>query len=172
MRGGRLARLALAALLLLGVASCGHYHSTSRGRTLQGTIAIPFLENRTAQPDLELRATEALIDAIEADGGLRLVPRGQERYLLTGTVARYGEAPFSIGDAGTADEYKLSLVLLLSFRDQETGDDLWKDRRFSGSESFFVEGSAAGEELTRDRAEEKALQQIIDAVLNAIFGDW
>jgi hypothetical protein len=165
---------ALGALALLAVTGldCGYYHSTSRGRTLHGTIAIPFLENHTAQPDLELRATEALIAAVESDGGLRLVPRGQERYLLTGNVARYGEAPFSIGDTGAADEYKLSLVLQLSFRDQETGEDLWQDRRFSGSESFFVEGSAAGAELTRDRAEEKALEQIIDAVLNAIFGDW
>lgn len=158
--------------LLAAAAGCGYYHGTSRGRTLSGSLALPFLENRTAQPDLELRATEALTEAFEADGSLRLVTRGQEQYLLTGSVVRYGEAPFSIGQGGSADEYKLTIVLELSFLNSATSEALWTDRRFTGSESFFVEGSAAGAELTRDRAEEKALEQIVDGVLNAVFGDW
>lgn len=171
-RGWRRRIRRAASFLLLALTACGYYHGTSRGRSLAGSIAVPFLENRTAQPDLELRATEALIEALEADGGLRLVPRGQEDFLLSGSVVRYGEAPFSIGEGGSADEYKLTIVLELSFQRSATAEALWNDRRFTGSESFFVEGSAAGAELTRDRAEEKALAQIIDGVLNAVFGDW
>ncbi|MBM4118509.1 hypothetical protein FJ251_12385 [bacterium] len=171
MRRGT-ARFCLAAGLLALTAGCGYYHGTSRGRLLSGSLALPFLENRTAQPDLELRATEALTEAFEADGSLRLVTRGQEDYLLTGSVVRYGEAPFSIGEGGGADEYKLTIVLELSFLNGATSEMLWSDRRFTGSESFFVEGSAAGADLTRDRAEEKALEQIVDGVLNAVFGDW
>jgi hypothetical protein len=159
-------------LALLLCAGCGYYHGTSRGRALTGSIAVPFLENRTAQPDLELLTTEALSEALESDGGLRLVPRGQEDFLLTGSVVRYGEAPFSIGEGGSADEYKLTIALELNFQRSATGEMLWSARRFTGSESFFVEGSAAGADLTRDRAEEKALEQIVDGVLNAVFGDW
>jgi len=165
-------RLAAVAVLLTLLPGCGYYHGTSRGRTLSGSLALPFLENRTAQPDLELRATESLTEAFEADGSLRLVSRGEEEYLLTGSVVRYGEAPFSIGESGSADEYKLTIVLELSFLNSATSEAVWSDRRFTGSESFFVEGSAAGAELTRDRAEEKALEQIVDGVLNAVFGDW
>jgi hypothetical protein len=170
-RAWRRGLLAIALGLLL-VADCGYYHGTSRGRSLSGSVAVPFLENRTPQPDLELRLTEALSEALEADGGLRLVPRGQEDYLLTGSVVRYGEAPFSIGEGGSADEYKLTIAIELSFQRSATGETLWSARRFTGSESFFVEGSAAGADLTRDRAEEKALEQIVDGVLNAVFGDW
>ena len=163
----------LAALVLLQfLVGCGFYHSTSRGRSLTGTLALPFLDNRTSQPDLEIVATEALIEAIEDDGGLTLVGSGFEQYLLTGSVVRYSEAPFSISDKGSADEYKLTIVLQLSFRDQIEGAAVWTDRRFTGSESFFLEGSEAGADLTRDRAEEKALEQIVDATLNAIFGEW
>jgi outer membrane lipopolysaccharide assembly protein LptE/RlpB len=163
-----LATLMLATLL----SNCGFYHSTSRGRTLSGTINVPFLDNRTSQPDLELRATEYLIEAIENDGGLSLVSSGDEKFLLKGSVLRYGESPFSITDAGTADEYKLTIVLQLSFEDRELGEMVWSDRKFTGSESFFLEGSEFGAELTRDRAEEKAMEQIMDAVLNSIFGEW
>ena len=168
----RLAIACASGLLLLLCAACGYYHGSSRGRALTGSVAVPFLENRTAQPDLELLATTALSEALEADGGMRLVPRGQEDYLLTGSVVRYGEAPFSIGAAGSADEYKLTIELELSFQRSATGEFIWSNRRFTGSESFFVEGSAAGAELTRDRAEEKALEQIVDGALNAVFGDW
>ncbi len=67
-------------LILLLSTACGYYHGSSRGRALTGSVAVPFLENRTAQPDLELLATTALSEALEADGGMRLVPRGQEDY--------------------------------------------------------------------------------------------
>lgn len=163
---------ACAVLLLLALGGCGFYHTTSRGRALSGTVALSFLDNRTSQPDLEITATEALIEAIEDDGGLTIVPNGSEQYQITGSVVRYGEAPFSISETGSADEYKLTIVLQLSFRNRELGEDVWSDRRFTGSESFFIEGSEAGAELTRDRAEEKALEQIVDDVLNAIFGEW
>lgn len=159
-------------LPLVFLGGCGFYRTTSRGRTLQGTVVLPFLENRTSQPDLELRATEALIEAIEDDGGLALVNRGEEDYLLTGSVVRYSEAPFSISASGVADEYKLTIIIQLSFRDQASGVAIWAERKFTGSESFFLAGSDAGSELTRDRAEDKALEQIVDSVLNAIFGDW
>ncbi len=66
----------------------------------------------------------------------------------------------------------MTIVLELSFQRSATGEALWSNRRFTGSESFFVEGSAAGAELTRDRAEEKAIEQIVDAALNAVFGEW
>lgn len=159
-------------LLIVAASGCGFYHTTSRGRTLTGTLALPFLDNRTSQPDLEISATESLIEAVEDDGGLTLVDLGEEQYLLTGSVVRYSEAPFAINEEGGADEYKLTIVIELSFRDQQTGEDLWADRKFTGSESFFLEGSSAGAELTRERAEEKSLEQIVDAVLNAIFGEW
>ncbi len=164
--------LLFALILTSLLSSCGFYHSTSRGRALTGTINIPFLDNRTSQPDLELRATESLIEAIEDDGGLTLVNAGVERYLLTGSVTRYDERPFAINDEGTADEYKLSIEIQLSFQDHELGEPVWLDRKFTGSESFFLEGSEFGGELTRDRAEEKAMEQIMDAVLNSIFGEW
>ncbi len=168
----RKAILLCLALLLLIATGCGFYHTTSRGRTLTGTLALPFLDNRTSQPDMEIRATEALIEAVEDDGGLTLVDLGEEQYLLTGSVIRYSEAPFAINDEGGADEYKLTIVIELSFRNQELGEDLWENRKFTGSESFFLEGSTAGADLTRERAENKSLEQIVDGVLNAIFGEW
>ncbi|MCP4549129.1 MAG: LptE family protein [bacterium] len=151
---------------------CGHYHTTSRGRTMSGTVAVPFLDNRTNQPNLEVLATEALINAFDADGLLSVVNIGNEDYVLSGIISRYSEKPFSIGDLGAANEYRLSLSLTLSFDNSATGESIFKDKRFSATHNFYIEGSAAGEEMTREDAEEKALEKIVDDILNTIFGDW
>ncbi len=164
--------LLLPLVAILFVSACGYYSTTSRGRSLTGSVAIPFLDNRTTQPDLEIHATETLVEALEQDGNLSVVSLGEEEYLLEGAVSRYSEAPFSISPDGLSDEYKLSITVSLSFRNQLNGEELWRDKRFTGTASFFIEGSAAGGDLTRDAAEESALEQIVEDVLNAIFGEW
>lgn len=164
--------LALLSLFIMLSCACGYYHTTSRGRSMSGTVALPFLDNRSTQPDLEVLATEAIIAALEADGLLRVVSRGNEDYLLSGWVSQYSETPFSIADSGTADEYRLSLALTMSFVNTLSGEELFKDKVFASSHNFYIEGSVAGQDLTRDYAEEKTLEKIVDDILNHIFGNW
>lgn len=156
---------------LLAAAACA-YRTTSRGRSLRGRVAVPFLENRTGEPDLEVELTEDLVAALEQDGSLAVVSPGGEDFLLQGAVTRYTEAPFSISAAGTADEYKLSISVVVSFIDQTGQQRGWRDKRITGSANFYIESSAAGEELTREGAEDRALEQIVEDVLDAIFGEW
>jgi hypothetical protein len=162
----------LAPAVLILTCACGFYSTTSRGRSLTGSIAIPFFDNRTTQPDLEVKATSAIVDALEQDGSLAVVSPGSEEFLLAGAVTRYSEAPFSISAGGVSEEYKLSIVVVLSFTNQRTGESVWRDKSFTGTENFFFEGSPTGEVLSRDNAEEKAIEQIVEDVLNAIFGEW
>ena len=171
------AAIVIGLLACLVLASACPYRTTSRGRSLRGSVSIPFLDNRTGQPDLELKVTEAIIEALDREGSLTVVGGEDGDFLLNGAVVRYGEAPFSISDKGRADEYKLTVGVVLSFRDQTTGEDRWQNKSFTGSASFYLEGSAVagsgdGETLTRDWAEEEALKQVVEDVLNAIFGEW
>jgi outer membrane lipopolysaccharide assembly protein LptE/RlpB len=160
----------LLAALLAGSACA--YRTTSRGRSLHGRVAVPFLDNRTGQPDLEVQLTEAIVEALEQDGSLDVVSPGDEDFLLQGTVTRYTEAPFSISAEGTADEYKLSIAVVVSFVDQTGQERGWRDKRITGSANFYIESSAAGAELTREEAESRALEQIVEDILDAVFGEW
>jgi hypothetical protein len=168
--------LMILCIFALAASACV-YRTTSRGRSLHGSVAVPFLDNRTGQPDLELTVTDAIIEALERDGSLTVVGGDEADFLLTGAVTRYTEAPFSIGEKGRADEYKLSVAVVLTFRDQGAGEDRWQNKGFTGSASFYLEGSGTGiggegQALTRDWAESEALKQIVEDVLNAIFGEW
>ena len=165
-------RLLGALLILLVATQACVYRTTSRGRGLEGSIAIPFLDNRTSQPGLEVLATQVLTETLERDGNLRDVGEDQAGFLMEGAVTRYTEAPFSISDTGRSEEYKLTITVVLSFTDMSTGEDRFRDKSFTGSDNFYLEGSAAGEDLTLERAVVKALDQIVESVLNAIFGEW
>ncbi len=165
-------RAALLLLLLALLVQGCVYRTTSRGRGLSGTIAIPFLDNRTSQPGLEVTATESLTESIERDGSMNIVGADHADFLMEGAVTRYSEAPFSISSSGRSEEYKLTITVVLSFTDLITGEDRFRDKTFTGSDNFFLEGSSAGADLTRERAEEKALEQIVEGVLNSIFGEW
>jgi hypothetical protein len=162
----------LALLLPLLLTSACVYQTTSRGRGLEGSIAIPFLNNRTSQPALEIAATQILSAALERDGSLRVLSEDIADFLMEGAVTRYTEAPFSISPSGRSEEYKLTITVVLSFTDLRTGEDRFRDQSFTGSDNFFLEGSSAGEDLTRERAEGMAFEQIVESVLNTIFGEW
>ncbi|MBN2170724.1 MAG: LptE family protein [Candidatus Krumholzibacteriota bacterium] len=171
MKPRRRALIIVCLAVLLAASACA-YRTTSRGRSLHGRIAVPFLDNRTGQPDLEVQLTEALVEALEQDGNLEVVSPGDEDFLLQGAVTRYTEAPFSISAEGVADEYKLSIAIVVSFVDQTGQQRGWRDKRVTGSANFYIESSAAGEELTRAGAEVRALEQIVEDILDAIFGEW
>jgi hypothetical protein len=173
----------LLGLVLLSVlcTGCG-YRTSTRGRTLQGTVAVPFMENRTAYPDIELLLTNNLILALERDGNLSVIGLDAAEYLLTGVLVRFSEAPFNIDPTGKSDEYKLAISADLTFVNKVTGEELWRDKRFTGQASFYLDvgselgatsfGEQAEVEFTRDWAVVQATNQIIEDVLNVIFGEW
>jgi len=163
-------------LLLPLLAACSFYHTTSRDRSLNGTVAIPIMENETSQAGLELELTEMLQEAIERDGLLTIIPDESEAdFLLETAITQYEERVSFSTLVGAAEEYQLTLALSVAFTVQAVGrDDLpesW-DRSISARATFYQEGSAGGEFLTREDAETQVREQVIDDVLNAIFGEW
>ena len=171
----RVGLLALAILLLVG--GCGYYSTSSRDRSLRGNIHIPILRNDTSQAGLELELTERIVEAIERDGLLTILPSNEDAdFILQGSIANYTERASFTGTEGLAEEYQLSLSILMSFEvlDRRGNPDAPEDwsRTLRSQASFYLEDTVAGETLTREEAEEQVRLQIVEDILNAIFGDW
>ena len=167
--------LGLAALLLLG--ACNRYSTSSRDRSLRGNVHIPILRNDTSQAGLELELTERIVEAIERDGLLTILPSEEDAdFLLRGSIVSYDERASYTGASGFAEEYQLSLAILMDFEvlDRAGNPDAPEDwnRTLRSQASFYLEDTDAGETLTREEAEEQVRLQIIEDILNAIFGDW
>ncbi len=168
--------LAAATLLLLFTAGCSYYHTSSRDRSLRGTVAIPLLGNESSQAGLELEMSELLRDAIEQDGLLDIIPDTVAAdFLLEGTITEYEETASFSTISGTAEEYRLTLTIRTSFQVQAIGrDDLpesW-EKSIRAQATFYDEGSTGGEFLTREDAELQVREQVVDDILGAIFGEW
>jgi hypothetical protein len=170
-------RLLSAALcLLLFTTACSYYNTSSRDRSLRGTVAIPLMSNESSQAGLELEMTELLRDAIEQDGLLDIIPDTfAADFLLESTITQYDESISFSTLAGSAEEYRLTLILRTSFQVQAVGrDDLpesW-EKSIRAQATFYVEGSEGGEFLTREDAETQVREQVVEDILNGIFGEW
>jgi hypothetical protein len=162
--------------MLLFVTACSYYNTSSRDRSLRGSVAIPVMSNETSQAGLELEMTEMLREAIERDGLLDIIPDvDSAEFLLEGIISEYEETVSFSTREGSAEEYKLSLAIRTSFQVQVIGrDDLpesW-ERSIRALATFYQEGSAGAEFLTRDDAETQVREQVIEDILNGIFGEW
>jgi len=171
----RLSILLLAAALL--AAGCGYYSTSSRDRSLKGSLYMPILGNSTSQAGLELEITELIIEAIERDALLAIIPDENEAdFRLQGIITRYDERASFTGSSGGAEEYHLQLTVQMDFKvlRPESLEVVPKDwsKNLNSQASFYLEDTDAGEALTREEAEEEVRRQLVEDTLNAIFGDW
>lgn len=82
------------------------------GRTPGGaqTIAIPVFLNESARPGVELDLTQAVIQAIDDDGRLRVLSdTNQADILLRGILKGYTWEPYTYDEQGTILSYRVVL---------------------------------------------------------------
>ena len=77
-RNLRLGTLVGILLLVVALPGCGPY-SASPGRVDESIkrVAVLYLENLTAEPNLDVDLTDAIIAALQVDNTLRVVPEGE-----------------------------------------------------------------------------------------------
>ncbi len=85
---------------------------TFSGRVPGGarTVAVPVFLNESARPGVELELTQAVIEAIDRDGRLRVVSdTGRADILLRGTLRAYTWEPYTYNEQGTILSYRVRL---------------------------------------------------------------
>ncbi len=158
------------ALLLPWLAGCGVYSATS-GRIDDAIrqVAVPYLENETAEPNIEVELTENIISALQDDNTLRVVALPEAATELTGKVVRYNlREAFTTSDL-QVDEYQVQIMVELTMRVLETGEALFEKKRITGTGNFAVD-EAGGSAETEARA--YAAAEIVREVVAAVVEDW
>lgn len=164
-----LAPLSVFALLAAG---CGAY-STSSGRVDESLrwVNVPYLENATAEPNIEIELTEAIITALQDDNTLRVVGPEAARVELAGRVVGYKlREAFTSATGGNmqVDEYQVQISVELTMRRLDGGENVFTRKRLNGSGNFIL-GDGATSELT---ARGEAAAEIVREVLGLIVEDW
>jgi hypothetical protein len=168
----RTTRYGLAAALLaglFGLAGCGVY-SASTGRVSEDIrrVAVPYLENRTSEPNIEVELTDAIIAAIQQDNTLQVVDELNADSVLRGQVTRYQLREAFASQDLTVDEYQVQITVALTFLVKSTGKALFENKRFTGTGNYVLDDPQTDEATARALA----AREIVSDVLAQVVEEW
>ncbi len=163
--------LALLVLVLVtGTTGCGVY-SASSGRVDENIkrVYVDYFENLTAQPNIGVDLTDAVISAIQLDNTLKVVPQESADSILSGRVTQYSlQEAFARQDL-TVTEYKVAITVVLTFKIKSTDKALFENKKFSGTGNYVLNDPQGTTEAT---ARAEAAQEIVRDILAQVVEDW
>lgn len=120
------------------------------------------------RPRMEVDLTAKVVDQFQFDGNLR--PAGPDRAdaMLVGELADFRREPLRIARTGDVEEYRLSIVVNVEFRDLRKHTVPWREQ-IVGDATFFEQGALAeaeGPALTR------ALEDVARRIVERAIEDW
>lgn len=176
-------RLAIFVILLsLAAAGCGYTSRsviTERFHTIYVNPVINKIDitndsytagkYRTYRPFIETEITQALIDKFLSDGNLKPTAEDTADLALRGELVEFRRDALRYDKNDDVVEYRLSLVLNLSLLGRRENKELWTEKNFTGTTTYFAVGSAA---KTDDQAINEALSDLTRRVVERTIEDW
>lgn len=165
-------RFSMSAVTLVCVllAGCGPY-SASSGRVDENLkrVAVQYLENLTQEPNLGVELSDVIIFALQTDNTLKVVDEASADSIISGRVVRYNLRELATTENLTVDEYQVQIAVVLSFTVRSTGEKIFDNRRFTGTGSYFLDGT---NNTNEDTARNEAVEEIVRDILAQVVEDW
>ena len=146
------------------------------------TIAVPTFINRTARYGIESKLTDAVIEEFIRDGHLSVAKQKEAAGLLTGEIVTYVLEPLSYDATEVVEQYKLWVVVNLTFRDLTTGEVLWEEKRESvngnliggieGDVRYYVTPRAGRTVETEEEAQDRLVVELADRIVRRTVYGW
>ncbi|HEX9639939.1 MAG TPA: LptE family protein [Candidatus Krumholzibacteria bacterium] len=166
-------RRAMGLLLLLLMAtaslcSCGYGFKSGRLRPGLRTVAVPFFENRSREPDVEIELTEAIIAGLGADRTLQVVDEEQADAIVHGVLRKFEFVEAFFGSERQADEYKVRILVEVTMTDRNTQETIAGPKNVQGEGTYLTADGIEGETAAR----EVATKEIVEGILNMVIEEW
>jgi len=155
---------------LLADSGCGVY-SANPGRVDENIkrVAVDYFENLTAEPNIEVDLTNDVIKSIQDDNTLKVVSDEDADSIITGRVTQYDLQQAFLRQDLTVNEFKLVITVVLTFTVRTTGETLFKDKAFTGTGNYVIDGPNPSTELD---ARKEATDQIVRDILAQVVEGW
>ena len=162
------------ACLACAIVSCGYYGTSSRTAGDIKKIAVPYLQNETPEPEIEIEITQQIIDGLIKDNTLKVVPEEEADAVLEGSIVDYRNVPFTFNKSTSgaeiqADQYRLVIGLNVALFNKKENAYLWKDKKISAHGDYYLETSS---EQNYEKAIEEVYRDIVEGILGATVQDW
>lgn len=152
------------------LSGCGVY-STSSGRVNESIkrVAVEYLENLTAEPNIGIDVAELVIEAIQEDNTLKVVDRESADSVIDGKVSGYRLRRMAVSAELQVEEYQVQMVVQLTFRVKSSGEAIFENKRFTGTGNYYLDDPNGSDEIS---AREDAIEQIVRDILALVVEDW
>ena len=134
------------------------------------TIAVPFFENRTSEPNLEIDVTDQVINFLVEDNTLKVTDEVDADAVLDGTIVSFRNVPFSFNRDLNAEEYHVLVTVEVTLYSRRLNKPIWGKKLIKGDGNYFVDAPEG--EFTFDDALAEAINEITDIIINLTVQDW
>ena len=147
-------------------------YSTSRGRVDESIqkVYVEYLEDLTAEPNIGVDLTDAIIEAIQVDNTLKVVSEADADAIIDGRVTRYHLREMAPRQDLTVNEYQIQIAVMLSFNVRATGETIFKEKRFLGTGVYILDDPTG--QTTEQTAKTEAGREIVKDILALVVADW
>ncbi len=116
------------------------------------TIAIRPFTNHTQQYGLEDKLTLAVQAEFDRDGRYQIASEGHADGIVSGDITRYTLEPLSYDSNHVPTEYRLWVLVNVSFYDKVNSHTLWNEPEMMGELRYFVASSGLAGSMSEDEA--------------------
>lgn len=152
--------------------SCLHYSTGSRTAGDIKKIAVPYLNNATSEPNIEIEITEKIIDGLINDNTLKVVPEEEADAVLEGNIIDYRNIPFTFSESQNqiqAEQYRLFIGLNVSLLNRKENTYIWENKAIKAHGDYYLEETA---EQNYEKALKNVYNDIVEAILSSTVQDW
>jgi hypothetical protein len=153
----------LTAAAALVFAGCSKYYYNPAPQILPQYIkklAVRPFSNHTQQYGLEDKLTLAVQDEFNRDGRYQITTEDQADGVLIGDITRYILEPLTYDSNHVPTQYKLWILVDVTFYDKVKNQTLWKESNMTGELRYYVASSNLPGALTEDEAQQTIWDQM------------
>jgi len=139
------------------------------------TIAVPLLDNQTAEFGIAERITDQIIGEFQRDNTFKIADSDNSDSILKGSLLRVEDTPYTYSGQGegqaqnfSVGEYRLTLVVRIEYIDQTKNETIWQ-REFSDWGTY---DHTTGSPEEREQGFQEAIKKLAEDILNQTVSGW
>ena len=182
-------KLLLSSFQLIIMTSCAYYSLAGSIPPHINSIAIPIVENQTAEFGMSESVTENILIKFNEENILRVTNEESAASVLSGTITRVTDAPYTFTKQEAVTEYRFTVHMNIEWYDKKNEKVLLK-KNFSGWGAYGLSGDISSDGIDNDGdglvdgeddnefgdprefATSVAVNKIAEDVLNEIMTSW
>ncbi len=152
-------------LLTLTAGGCGVYTFSPKGKSDIKSVSVERFENETAEYGLEDRMTDQIIDALLAEGTLKVLSAEYADASLSGTLTRYDRSPFGYDENDQVQTYAVTMAFSITLKKIADDTEIWK-------ENIVQKGIYDLATETEEDGRQRAIDLLIEEIINKTTKSW